>query len=252
MELGAFGCDEGVADASEASSEPETGRGSHRELCHAAFAKAGSAAASTSVGEAVVPSSSQEPSLCGVRHKIAGDYAFARDSVGGVGVREVPPYATDNPQGQTSFPVGAASYFFLLGFSSLLPWNFVLSLAPYISTAFFEGLNAENTLLACFQCGALSVQLVLLQFKLVMRRLALVILPAAMAAVALLFAVALTCLPTVPGRVASAHVIAFLFGLTSGSQQSCSFSVGSVMPRNCVGLVSVGEVADSCKSLDCI
>ncbi|PFH38413.1 nucleoside transporter protein [Besnoitia besnoiti] len=131
--------------------------------------------------------------------------------------------------------------FLLLGFTSLIGWNFSLNLAPYMSESLFPEatVNAENSFLAMFQIANLLVQLSLLYVGALRARFIIV---GGWSAVIFL-SVLTPVVVYLPANIAfiCMHIMCFLMGVSSGLLQGAGFLIAGVMPKNFVGAVSVGQ-----------
>ncbi|KEP67058.1 UNVERIFIED_CONTAM: nucleoside transporter [Hammondia hammondi] len=133
--------------------------------------------------------------------------------------------------------------FGLVGFSSLVGWNFTINLAPYISAHVFPGSATQwdNSFLAMFQISILLVQACLLWIGALRKNLLFI----AGCLSVVLFSILTPVLAYLPETVAitGMHLMCFLTGLSSGLFQGAGFAIAGAMPTTCVGAVSVALVA---------
>ncbi|KFH11571.1 nucleoside transporter [Toxoplasma gondii VAND] len=147
--------------------------------------------------------------------------------------------------GAASFSPKAArignTVFGLLGFSSLVGWNFTINLAPYISAQLFpdSATHWDNSFLAMFQIAILLVQACLLWIGAL--RKSLLFIGGCLSVV--VFSILTPVLAYLPETVAitGMHLMCFLTGLSSGLFQGAGFAIAGAMPKTCVGAVSVGQ-----------
>ncbi|PHJ15074.1 nucleoside transporter protein [Cystoisospora suis] len=130
--------------------------------------------------------------------------------------------------------------FLICGIASLICWQFLLSMTPYIEMTFFGATPIGNSLLGVYQVGCICVQL-LLMFVVESMQPCIVICAAVLDGVlALLFPLIISC-GSRGSMAALMHVVSFFFGLSAGVICGGSISVASAMPYNFIGAFSVGQ-----------
>lgn len=130
--------------------------------------------------------------------------------------------------------------FLICGIASLICWQFLLSMTPYIEMTFFGATPIGNSLLGVYQVGCICVQL-LLMFVVESMQPCIVISAAVLdGMLALLFPLIISYGPH-GSMAALMHVVSFFFGVSAGVICGGSISVASAMPYNFIGAFSVGK-----------
>lgn len=134
----------------------------------------------------------------------------------------------------------AVAVFVLIGLNSLMAWNVMLNLAPYMAASYFEGRNYGNTFLACFQGTCVSVQVALIYFKCKPKTF----LFYAGAAINIVAFLAVTpAASSCEQRTAAItiHLICLFWGAASGLLQGAGYAYAGALPVNFAVFLSAGQ-----------
>ncbi|KAL8275464.1 hypothetical protein Esti_000596 [Eimeria stiedai] len=127
----------------------------------------------------------------------------------------------------------------LLGFMSLIPFQFVVVMLPVLSDHFLEGKQVGNSMLGLHQAACVLALLVILRIGALQKWMiqgALVLALACMAAFGPAFFYG-----SVVSRIVLVHIILGLLGCCNAMLQAAGFARAAILPRNYVGVTSIGQ-----------
>lgn len=133
----------------------------------------------------------------------------------------------------------ASITFFFLGMCSIFAWSNILYVMPYVTTQFFDGWDAGNSLLGVYQLGNLTIQLLLLIWGPLHERW----LHLGLFLGSILCAAFGPCViyGSFGTRIAMLHVLCLLLGSGSGFVQGSGVSVAAILPVNQISIYSAGQ-----------